>query len=141
MSGGEIAALVAAIGFVVLVAVLAVPILKLRRTVDETTRLVAGINERALPLLADLDVTLNQVNGQLQRVDAITSNAQTVSNNAAAVSSLFAATLGGPLVRVAALSYGVRKAVTARRRNELQRRVSQEMKAERRQARHSRRGR
>ena len=141
MSGGEIAALVAAIAFVVLVAVLAVPILKLRRTVDETTKLVANMNDRAVPLLSDLNVTLNQVNGQLQRVDTITRSAQTATTNVAAVTSLFAATLGGPMVRVAALSYGVRKAVQGRRRRDSERRVSQELRAERRRARLTRRGR
>ncbi|MGH9252290.1 MAG: DUF948 domain-containing protein, partial [Acidimicrobiales bacterium] len=53
---------------------------------------------------------------QLQRVDAITSNAQTVTGNAAAMTSLFAAVLGGPVVRTAAFSYGVRRALSRRRR-------------------------
>ncbi|HLR95960.1 MAG TPA: hypothetical protein VK053_15680, partial [Jiangellaceae bacterium] len=54
-------------------------------------------------------------NAQLQKVDVITTNAKTVTENAAAVSSLLAATLGGPLVRVAAFSYGVRRALSNRR--------------------------
>ena len=139
ISGGEIAALVASGGFVVLVLVLAVPILKLGRTLDETTKLVAGLNDRATPLIADLGDTVRQVNVELERVDAITANAQAVTSNIAAFTSLFAATLGGPVVKVAAFSYGVRKAVTGRRKGEATRRVKQDMKVDRRGRRHRRR--
>lgn len=138
MSGGEIAALVASGGFVVLVLVLAVPLLKLGRTIDETTRTVAGINARTMPLIGDLNETVRQVNGQLERVDAITTNAQAVTSNVAAFTSLFAATLGGPVVKVAAFTYGVRKAASGRRRGEVARRVNAEMKAERHSSRHRR---
>jgi len=34
-----------------------------------------------------------------------------VSENAAQMSTLFSATLGGPLVKTAAFSYGIRKAI------------------------------
>ena len=46
MSGGEIAALIAAGAFLMLVLVLAVPILRLRHTVDATTRMITDV-ERA----------------------------------------------------------------------------------------------
>ncbi len=118
MSAGGIAALIAAGAFVVLVLVLAVPILKLGRTVDEATRLVSTLNERTGPMLTNLDGTVRGVNGQLERVDGITTNAQAVSSNVAALTSLFAATLGTPIVKVAAFSYGVRKAASGRRRRD-----------------------
>ncbi|MDP9239707.1 MAG: DUF948 domain-containing protein [Actinomycetota bacterium] len=136
MSGGAIAALVAAGGFVMLVLVLAVPIIKLGRTVDETTKLVASLNERTAPLITDLDTTLRQVSAQLERVDTITTNAQAVTSNVAALTSLFAATLGSPVVKVAAFTYGVRSAITGRRKGEASKRVAAEMKAERRRGRH-----
>jgi uncharacterized protein YoxC len=139
VSGGAIAGLVAAGGFVVLVLVLAVPILKLGRTIDETTKLVASLNERTAPLITDVDVTLRQVNAQLERVDAITANAQTVTSNIAALTSLFAATLGSPVIKVAAFTFGVRKTIAGRRRADVSKRVTQEMKAERRSGRHEKR--
>lgn len=138
-NGGQIAALVASGGFVMLVLVIAVPILKLGRTVEETTALVAGLNERTTPLIADLNTTIRQVNAQLERVDAITANAQAVTSNVAAFTSLFAATLGGPVVKVAAFTYGVRKAITGRRKSEVARRVKDDMKSDRRGRRHRRR--
>ncbi|PZS33129.1 MAG: DUF948 domain-containing protein [Pseudonocardiales bacterium] len=136
MSGPAIAGLVASGGFAVLVLVLAVPILKLGRTIDETTKLVASLNERTAPLITDLDTTLRQVGAQLERVDAITTNAQTVTTNIASLTSLFAATLGSPVVKVAAFTYGVRKAVTGRRKADASKRVAQEIKDERRRGRH-----
>lgn len=119
MSVGEIAGLIAAVAFVALVALLALPILKLGRTVDELTATVRDLRREHVAKTAvtvdETNALLASTNTQLQRVDAITSNAQTVTTNVAAMSSLFAATLGGPMVRVAAFTYGVRRALSGRR--------------------------
>ena len=61
----------------------------------------------------------------------ITDQVQTVSTNASAMSSLFASTLGGPMVKIAAFSYGVRRAAAKRSRGEIEDRVKKELKAER----------
>ena len=128
MSGGEIAGLIAAVAFVLLVGFLAIPLVKLGRTLDETSRLVRGVADGTTPLLGEVTSTVTATNAQLTRVDAITANAQQVTSNVAALSGIFAATLGGPLVRVAAFSYGVRKALTARRQGEVTKRVRADMK-------------
>lgn len=118
MSAGEWAAVVAAGAFVLLVVLLAVPLLKLGRTLDETTLAIRKAHDGAGPLLDGAAVTVRQVNSNLERVEDITTNAQAMSSNAAALASLFAATLGGPVVKVAAFSYGVRKASKARRKSD-----------------------
>ncbi|WP_053202108.1 DUF948 domain-containing protein [Jiangella muralis] len=119
MSVGEVAGLLAAAALVALVGFLAVPILKLGRTVDEFTLVVRDLRQEHVAKTAvtvdETNELLASTNAQLQRIDAITSNAQTVTTNVAAMSSLFAATLGGPLVRTAAFTYGVRRAISARR--------------------------
>ena len=115
MSVGQIAALIAAGAFVVLVLLLAVPLFKLGRTLDEATVAIRKAHEGSAPLLDDAQNTLKQVNTQLERVDGITSSARAVSSNVSVLTSLFTATLGGPLVRAAAFSYGINKAVKARR--------------------------
>ena len=51
------------------------------------------------------------MNTQLERVDGITANTQAVTGNVSALTSVFTATLGGPLVKAAAFSYGVSKAL------------------------------
>lgn len=115
MSPEQIAALIAAGAFVLLVVLLAIPLVKLGRTLDAATEAIRDANDRTDPLLLGANQTITHVNTQLERVDGVTANVQQVSSNASALSSLFTATLGGPLVKTAALSYGVSKAIKARR--------------------------
>jgi hypothetical protein len=112
----QIAALIAAGAFVLLVVLLAIPLIKLGRTLDEATVAIRKAHENTDPLFTGANSTLTHVNTQLERVDGITANAKTVSGNVSALSSLFTATLGGPLVKTAAFSYGVSKALRARRK-------------------------
>jgi len=120
---------VAAGAFVLLVIFLAVPLLKLGRMLDETTLAIRKAHEGAGPLLDGAAVTVSKVNSNLERVEGITTNAQALSSNAAALASLFAATLGGPVVKVAAFSYGVRKASKARRRSDSDTRLTRRRRA------------
>jgi uncharacterized protein YoxC len=115
MSAGQVAALIAAGAFVLLVVLLAIPLVKLGRTLDEATTAIRKAHEGSAPLLDGANTTITQVNTQLERVDGITSNARAVSGNVSALSSLFTATMGGPLVKTAAFSYGVSKAIKARK--------------------------
>jgi uncharacterized protein YoxC len=114
VSVGQIAAIIAAAAFVLLVLLLAIPLIKLGRTLDEATIAIRKAHEGTAPLLDEAEVTITSVNTQLERVDGVTASAQAVAANTRALSSLFTATLGGPLVKVAALSYGLRKASQAR---------------------------
>ncbi|TCP46283.1 uncharacterized protein YoxC [Tamaricihabitans halophyticus] len=115
MSPGQIAALIAAGAFVLLVLLAAIPLIKLGRTLDEATIAIRKAHENSDPLFDGANSTLTHVNTQLERVDGITANAQTVSGNVSALSSVFTATLGSPLVKTAALTYGVSKAIKTRR--------------------------
>ena len=122
MSVGQIAAIIAAVAFVVLVLLLAVPLIKLGRTLDEATVAIRKAHEGTRPLLDEAEVTITSVNTQLERVDGMTASAAAVAANTRALTSLFTATLGGPMVKVAALSYGLRKASQARKAKESGRR-------------------
>jgi uncharacterized protein YoxC len=110
MSVGDVAGLIAAIAFVLLVGVLAVPLLKLGRVLDETRDSVRQITEHSVPILDEAATTVASTNSQLAKVDVITTSAAQVSENVSALTGLYAATVGRPLVKVAAFSYGVRKA-------------------------------
>jgi len=116
VSAGQIAALIAAGAFVVLVVLLAIPLIKLGKTLDAATEAIERTNSNTDPLLIGANQTITHVNAQLERVDGITSNAQAVTGNVSALTSVFTATLGGPLVKTAALSYGLSKAIKARRK-------------------------
>jgi uncharacterized protein YoxC len=115
MSVGEAAGLIAALAFVLLVGAMTYPLIKLGKVLDETRLTVRGLSEGTLPLLSEVTTTVATTNEQLERVDTITTNVAQVSTNVSALTSLFAATLGSPVVKVAAFSYGVRQAIGGRR--------------------------
>lgn len=140
MSAGDVAGLIAAVAFVLLVGVLAVPLLKLGRVLDEARVMVRGVSERTTPLLEEVTLTVSSTNAQLVRVDTITSNVANVTTNVSAMTALFAATLGNPVIKVAAFTYGVRRALAEKDRAEVSKRVRQQMKAERSARRAARRG-
>ncbi|MFS0698715.1 DUF948 domain-containing protein [Cellulomonas sp. 179-A 4D5 NHS] len=112
MSVGDVAGLVAAIAFVLLVGVLAVPLVKLGRTFDQASASLRQITEHTLPVIDETATVVASTNSQLERVDTITTSAAQVSANVSALTSLFAATVGGPMIKVAAFSYGVRRALS-----------------------------
>ncbi|MDT7546988.1 MAG: hypothetical protein QOE99_3098 [Actinomycetota bacterium] len=132
ISAGDVVGLIFAIAFVVLVLFLGLVLLKLGKVLGETQKLVAGITDKTVPLLGEVTGTVTHVNEELVRVDAITANVQSMTGNISALTSLFAATLGSPVVKVAAFSYGVRRAATKRQHGEIEKRIKTEMKAAKR---------
>ncbi|MDQ1582859.1 MAG: hypothetical protein QOF36_913 [Microbacteriaceae bacterium] len=111
MSGGDVAGLIAAGVFAVLVGLLAVPLLKLGRVFDETTSAIREASEGITPILDETAITLREANRQLARVDTITKNVADVTGNASALVALFAASVGGPLIKLAGFSAAVRAAL------------------------------
>ena len=132
MSGGAVAALIAAIAFVLLVLLLAVPLLKLGRTLDEATLAIRKTHEGAAPLFVDAQSTITQVNSQLDHVEGIAKNVNSMTTNVAAMTSIVSSTLGSPLIKAAAFSYGVRKTVHDRRDAQLLREAKSKHRAARR---------
>ena len=130
LTGGQVVGLIFAIAFCFLVLFLILVLLKLTKVLEETQKLVAGITDKTVPLLGEVTGTVTHVNDELIRVDAITANVQSISGNVSALTSLFAATLGNPVVKVAAFSYGVRNAASKRTAKDIEKRVKAEMKAE-----------
>ncbi len=130
MSGGEIAALIASGAFAMLVLVLCVPIYRLRHTVDAATRAINDLNGKAVPLLGNVNTTVDNVNTaltqvhqsldgvnmQLMRVDTITSHAANVSANVSNLATVVTSAASNPLVKAAAFTYGVRRAANLRKK-------------------------
>lgn len=149
MNGGEIAALIAAGAFAMLVLVLAVPLLRLRHTVDAATRAIKDINDRTAPILGKADVTMDNVNTalgqvhvsldgvnlQLERVDTITGHAASVSANVANLANVVTSAAASPVVKVAAVGYGVRKAAGRRARQDEEREVRSQLRERRKERR------
>jgi uncharacterized protein YoxC len=110
MSVGDVAGLIAAIAFVLLVGFLAVPLVKLGRVLDEARVSLKEVTDHSVPILDEAATTVATTNSQLVKVDTITTSAAQVSENVSALTGLYAATFGAPLVKVAAFTYGVRQA-------------------------------
>lgn len=116
MSGGDIAGLIAAVAFVGLVGLLAVPLVKLGRTFDSATRALTELTDHTVPVIDEAAKAVASGNVQLEKVDAVTTAAASVSENVSALTALMTATVGGPLIKVAAFSHGVRRAFAGVRR-------------------------
>jgi uncharacterized protein YoxC len=152
MDAGEIAGLIAAIAFAMLVLILAVPILKLGRTVDAATQAINELNDRTGPLLGtvqetvenvntalgQVQISLDGVNVQLAKVDTMTSHAQNVTASVANLATIVSAAAANPLIKVASFGYGLRKAAAARRSAEHERAVRETLKRRRKVARAAR---
>ncbi|GHD12136.1 DUF948 domain-containing protein [Zhihengliuella salsuginis] len=106
MTWSDVAGLIAALAFVVLVGFLAVPIIKLGRSFDQLT----GFIRDSRGTLDEITTTVASTNQQITKVDGITSNVSDASANVTAITSLAAAVVGKPLIKVAAFSEGVRAA-------------------------------
>lgn len=113
---GDIAGALAALAFAYLVLRLGSVIGKAGAILDEARVGVKGLSDQSVPLLGEVTNTVSATNEQLARLDTVTTNVANMSTNVNALTSLFAATLGGPLIKVAAFSFGVRMAVGSRRR-------------------------
>jgi uncharacterized protein YoxC len=111
MSVGDIAGLIAAVAFAVLVAVIAVPLIKLGRVFDETTDAIREMSTNVTPLLEEATITITESNRQLMRVDTITADVSETTGNISALVALVAASVGGPLIKIAAFSAGIRAAI------------------------------
>jgi len=111
MNVGDIAALIAALVFAVLVGLLAVPLIKLGQVFDEARTAIHDVSAGVIPVLEETTETISEANRQLQRIDVITGDVAEVTGNASALVALIAASVGGPLIRLAGFTAAVRAAV------------------------------
>ena len=111
VSVGDIAGVIAALAFAYLVLRTGGLIGKAGKVLDETRIGVHGVSEQTVPLLSQVTDTVASTNEQIVRLDTITANVSSMSTNLNALTSLFAATVGSPVVKVAAFTYGVRSAM------------------------------
>jgi uncharacterized protein YoxC len=109
LTGGQVAGLIVAVFWAILVSFLAFVLLRLGKLLGETTKMVSDIGDQTGPLLDDMTRTVEQANEQLHRVDAITKGVAGVTQNVSAVTTVMTSVVSGPLVKGAAFAYGVRK--------------------------------
>ena len=109
MSVSEIASLVAAGGFILLVLLLAVPILKLGKLLDQSTKSLESISEEVTPMVREFTETLEETNRQLRKIDSITSDVSNVTTNLSSLVSVFTSSMGGTLAKLAGFGSVIRR--------------------------------
>jgi uncharacterized protein YoxC len=126
----ELAALIAAVFWALLVCVAVFVMLRLSRLLSESSKLVADVRERGDVLLqraqAAVDgaqAAVDRAGRQLDRAESVTASMDDLGTGMAdlagqvsALAGLGRAITAGPVGRAAALAYGVRHAVSLRRR-------------------------
>jgi hypothetical protein len=129
MNVAELAALIAAVFWALLVCVGAVVLLRLGRFLSESTGLVAELRERSDILLQRAEAAVDgaqaavdRASKQLDRTESVTASMDELdagltelAGQVATLAGLGRTIAGGPVGRTAALAYGVRHAVGLRR--------------------------
>src|SRR5579859_4639261 len=130
MNAAQAAALIAAVFWALLVCVGVFVLFRLGRLLSESSKLVAGLRERGDVLLtraqAAVDgaqAAVDRAGQQLDRTESVTASMDELGTGMAelagqvtALAGLGRTIAGGPVGRVGALAYGVRYAVSRRRR-------------------------
>jgi len=111
MTLGQIAGLIAALAAVVLVALCAVPLLKLGGVLDEVRKAVCDVDESTVPILEEVKSTVVITNGEISKLDQVIEDIHTISGHgtivtgqAAELAQTFTQTVGTPMVKAAAFA-------------------------------------
>jgi uncharacterized protein YoxC len=149
VSLGQVAALIAAIAFLLLCGALAVPILRLRHTVDAATNTINDINDRTGPILGNVNTTIENVNTaltqahttlegvnlQLARLDTITEHVSHVTANVSNLATVVTSAAASPLGKAAAFGFGLRRANAKRKAAHEEAELRERLKSERKERR------
>ncbi|QOQ38865.1 DUF948 domain-containing protein [Trueperella pecoris] len=95
---GQIAGLLAAIGFLVLVYFSIKPLRKVSGVLDRLTESLRELTEHTLPAIDEAAQTVAQANLQVKKLDAITDAATRASEDISAMTTLVTSTVGAPFL-------------------------------------------
>ncbi|MGH9165881.1 MAG: DUF948 domain-containing protein [Acidimicrobiales bacterium] len=116
MSGGEVAALIAAVAGAMLVVALLFVLSSLTKTLRAVRTTVEDFRAQALPLLVDLRGTVDRANSELERVDGVLGRAETIGGTLDSASRLAYLAFSNPLIKALALGAGTSRAARRLRR-------------------------
>lgn len=110
--------IVIAIAIAVLTVFICIVAFQLSRTLGSLNHLIKDIDEEVTPMIAKLQVTVDEVNSELERVDEIVESAQNLSRKVDTTTKVAQEIIASPLIKLAALSAGIKKAVGSLTKNE-----------------------
>lgn len=111
-TAGDVALIVLAAFWAVLVFFLCVVLLNTFRTLESTKMLIDGIREETVPLLSEVRNSVVKTNRELDRVDGMLASAATIVGRVERVSGLVEKAASGPLVKVISFGAGLSKAAS-----------------------------
>lgn len=95
---GQIAGVLAALGFLVLVYFSIKPLRKLCDVLDRMTESLRELTEHTLPAIDEAAQTVAETNLQVKKLDAITEAAARTSEDISAMTTLVTSTVGAPFL-------------------------------------------
>ena len=110
LTGGDIALIILAAFWGVLVISLGVVLWVTSTVLQSTKTLVDGIRDETVPLLSEVKITVTSVNKELDRVDTIMESAGKIAGSAQRITAVVEQTVNTPLIKVAAFAAGARRA-------------------------------
>jgi hypothetical protein len=111
LSGGDVALIILAAFWGVLVLFLSLMLLMMFRMLESTKTLIDGIRDETVPLLGEVKVTVVSVNKELDRVDGIMESAGKMAKSAERLTAVVEQTVSSPLIKVVAFSAGASRAL------------------------------
>lgn len=110
LSGGDVALILLAAFWGVLVLFLALVLVNTFRMLESTKLLIDGIREETVPLLSEVRTTVGNLNRELDRVDGVLESAGNMARTAERVTGLVEQAVSSPLVKLMAAGAGISKA-------------------------------
>jgi uncharacterized protein YoxC len=109
---GDVALIVLASFWGLLVVFLCVVLLNMFRTLESTKLLIDGIREETVPLLSEVKGSVERTNRELDRVDGMLVSADEIVKRVERVTGLVEQVSAGPLMRIISFGAGLSKAVS-----------------------------
>jgi hypothetical protein len=108
-TGGDIALIILAAFWGLLVLFLCVVLLNTFRVLESTKTLIDGIRQETVPLLGEVKTSVQGANKELERVDGMLETAGRIVLRVERVAGLIEQAATGPLTKVIGVAAGVRK--------------------------------
>jgi Bacterial protein of unknown function (DUF948) len=109
LSGGDIALIVLAAFWGLLVLFLCVVLLNTFRVLESTKMLIDATREETVPLLREVRTSVEKTNREIDRIDGLLEKANGIMGKAERLTGLLSEAAASPLVKVISFGAGLRK--------------------------------
>jgi len=109
LTGGDIALIVLAVGWVLLVLFLCFVLLNTFRVLESTKMTIDAMREETIPLLREVKTSVEKTNREIDRVDIMLDNANQIVGRAERLTGLVEEAARSPLVKLISFGAGIRK--------------------------------